>query len=104
MAGAGGGGWVWARGERGARQGLWGGGGGWTWDGGGVLGGTGGSGSGGGGGLGVGVVYGRRGEGEVDMGRRWRSWWRQGERERRERGPRGVVVAPGGGGAARVGG
>ena len=33
-------------------------------------------------GLGVGVVYGRRGEGEVDMGRQWRSWWRPGERER----------------------
>ena len=32
-------------------------------------------------GLGVGVLYGWRGEGEVDMGRRWRSWWRPGERE-----------------------
>ena len=29
-------------------------------------------------GLGVGVVYGPRGEGEVDMGRRWRSWWARG--------------------------
>ena len=27
------------------------------------------------------------GEGEVDMGRLWRSWWRPGERERQERGP-----------------
>ena len=35
-------------------------------------------------GLGVGVVYGPRGEREVDMGLRWRSWWRPGERERRE--------------------
>ena len=40
-------------------------------------------------GLGVGVLYGRRGEGEVNMGRRWRSWWRPGEREWRERGPGG---------------
>ena len=32
---------------------------------------------------------GRWGEGEGDMGRRWRSWWRPGERERRERGPWG---------------
>ena len=37
-------------------------------------------------GLGLGVLYGRRGEGEVDMGRRWRSWWHPGERERQERG------------------
>ena len=36
-------------------------------------------------GLGVGVLYGQRGEGEVGMGQRWRSWWRPGERERRER-------------------
>ena len=39
-----------------------------------------------------GYGYGRRGlsgEGEVDMGRRWRSWWRLGDRERRERGPGG---------------
>ena len=57
-------------------------------------------------GLGAEEGYGRRGEreGEVDMGRRWRSWWLPGERERGERGPRGVVVAPGGAGAARVGG
>ena len=40
-------------------------------------------------GLGVGVVYGRRGEVEVDMGRQWRSWWRPGERKLRERGPGG---------------
>ena len=75
------------RGERGARQGLWGGGEvdvgrrwrAWRlhgeqerwWR-----------------GLGVGVLYGRRGEGEVDMGRRWRLWWRPGERERQGRGPR----------------
>ena len=34
-------------------------------------------------GLGVEDGYGRRGEreGEVDMGRRWRAWWRPGERE-----------------------
>ena len=56
----------------------------WTWGGGGV------AGSAGGGrerwwrGLGVRVVYARRGEGEVDMGRRWRSRWRPGEQERRE--------------------
>ena len=47
--------------------------------------------------LGVEDGYGRRrereawwgswGEGEVDMGERWRAWWRLGERERRERGP-----------------
>ena len=37
----------------------------------------------------MGVVYGRRGEGEVDMGQRRRSWWRPGKRERRERGPEG---------------
>ena len=36
-----------------------------------------------------GVLYGRRGEGEVDMRRRWRSWWRPGERERQERCPGG---------------
>ena len=35
-------------------------------------------------GLGVEDRYGQRGEreGEVDMGRRWRAWWRLGERER----------------------
>ena len=38
------------------------------------------------------------------MGRRWRVWWRLGEREPRERGPREVVVAFWGAGAARVGG
>ena len=34
-------------------------------------------------GLGVEDGYGRRGEreGEVDMGRRWRAWWRPGEPE-----------------------
>ena len=34
-------------------------------------------------GLGVEDGYGRRGEreGGVDMGRRWRAWWRPGERE-----------------------
>ena len=46
-------------------------------------------------GLGVGVLYGRRGEGEVDMGRRWRSSWRPGERERQERGLRGSWWHPG---------
>ena len=65
-------------------------------------------------GLGVGVAYGGRGErevrwgpwgeGEVDMGRPWRARWRPGERKGRERGPRGFKVAPGGPGAARVGG
>ena len=91
------------RGERGARRGVWGEGEvdvgrrwrawlrrgerEWWWR-----------------GLGVGVLYGRCGEGEADMGRRWRSWWCPGEREQRERGPGGVVVAPGGAGAARVGG
>ena len=50
-------------------------------------------------GLGVGVPYWRRGErevrwcswgeGEVDMRPRWRAWWRQEERERWERGPGG---------------
>ena len=30
-----------------------------------------------------------RGEGDVDMGRRWRAWRRLGERERREQGPGG---------------
>ena len=55
-------------------------------------------------GLGVGVLYGRRGEEEVDMGRRWRSWWRLREWERRERGPGGSWWDPGGAGAARVGG
>ena len=34
----------------------------------------------------VGLVW---GEGEVDMGQRWRAWWRLGERERQERGPGG---------------
>ena len=88
VAGAAGGGWVWAAGGTRARRGLWGEGEvdvgrrwrawrspgerEWWWR-----------------GLGVGVVYGRRGEGEVDMGRRWRSWWRPGERERQERGPGG---------------
>ena len=55
-------------------------------------------------GLGVGVLYGWWGQGEADMGRRWRSWWCPGKRERRERGPRGVVVAPGAAEAAQVGG
>ena len=88
VAGAGAGGRVWAAGERGARQGLWGEGevdvgrrwrAWWRrgererwWR-----------------GLGVRFVYDRRTEGEVDRGRRRRSWWRPGERERRERGPRG---------------
>ena len=73
------------RGERGAWRGLVGGGGGGRGAAVACL-----AASGGAGavvaGLGVGVLYGRRGEGEVDMGRRWRSWWRLGERERRERG------------------
>ena len=43
-------------------------------------------------------------EGVVDMGRPWRGWWRLGKRERRDWGPRGVVVAPWGAGAARVSG
>ena len=88
VAGAWGGGWVWAAGGTGSPAGPVGGGG-WTWGGGGVPGGFGGSGSGGGGGLGLGVLCGRRGEGEVDMGRQWRSWWRPGEQERREGGPGG---------------
>ena len=91
------------RGERGARRGVWGEGEvdvgrqwrawlrrgerEWWWR-----------------GLGVGVLFGRWGEGEADMGRRWRSWWCPWERERRERVPWGFVVAPGGAGAARVGG
>ena len=89
VAGAGGGGWVWAAGGTGSLAGP-------------VRGGGGGPGAavaclaspGGAGavvaGLGVGVVYGRRGEGEVYMGRRWCSWWRPGERERRERGHGGL--------------
>ena len=36
-----------------------------------------------------GARRGLSGEGEVDMGRQWRSWWRLGERERQERGPGG---------------
>ena len=64
------------RGERGARRGVWGEGEvdvgrrgerEWWWRG----------------------LGGRWGEGEGDMGRQWRSWWRPGERERRERGPWG---------------
>ena len=27
------------------------------------------------------------GEGDADMGRQWRAWWRSGEQDRRERGP-----------------
>ena len=65
-------------------------------------------------GLGVGVAYGRRGErearwgswgeGVVDMGRRWRGWWGPGGAGAAGAGPRGVVVAPWGAGAARVSG
>ena len=64
--------------------------------------------------LGVGFAYGRRGErearwgswgeAEVDMGQRWRACRRLEEREQGKRGPRGVVVAPWGAGAAQVGG
>ena len=78
------------RGEWGARWGLWWGGGGR-----GAAMACLASRSGCGGGWGVGVAYGQRGEqealrgsggeGEVDMGRRWRL----GEQERRERGPGG---------------
>ena len=104
----GGGGWGWwmgmSGGGNGEPGGAYGGRGRWTWGGGGVPGGAGGEQERWWRGLGVGFLYGRRGEEEVDMGRRWRSWWRPGERERRERGPGGVVVAPGGAGAARVGG
>ena len=76
----------------------------WTWGGGGGPGGARGKRERWWRGLGVGVVYGQWGEGEVDMGRRWRSWWCLGEQERRERGPWGVLIAPGGAGAVRVGG
>ena len=30
------------------------------------------------------------GGGEVDLGRRWRAWWRSGEQERREQAPEGL--------------
>ena len=76
-------------GGNGEPGGACGGRGRWTWGGVGMPGGVGGSGSGGGGGWGW-VLYGRWGEGEVDMERRWRSWWCPGERERRERGLEGL--------------
>ena len=81
-------------GGNGEPGGACGGRGKWTLGGGGVPGGVGGSRSGLRG-LGVGVLYGRRGEGEVDMGRRWQSLWRPGERERQERGLRGLWWHPG---------
>ena len=71
-------------GGNGEPGGACGGRGRWTWGGGGVPGGARGERERWWRGLGVGVLYGQRGEGEVDMGRRWRSWWRPGERERRE--------------------
>ena len=83
--GPGGGGWVWAAGETGSLAGPVGGGGGGRGAAVACLAAPGGAGAvvvGAGGG----VLYGRRGEGEVDMGRQWRSWWRPGERERQERG------------------
>ena len=88
VARAGNGGWVWAAGGTGSPAGpVWGGGGG---RGAGLacLAGPGGAGAVVAG-AGVGVLYGRRGEGEVDMGRQWRSWWRPGERKGRGRGPGG---------------
>ena len=98
----GGGGWGWRIRTGGAGNGnlgeARGGRGTWPSDGGGVLGGARGSGSGGGGGWGLEDAYGQReervarccsrGEGDVHLGRReWGpggSWWRLGERERRE--------------------
>ena len=43
-----------------------------------------------------------RGEGDVDMGRRWRAQAAPGGAGAAEAGPLGVVVAPQGAGAARV--
>ena len=101
-------------GGNGKPSGARGGGGWWTWGGAGVLGGAWGSWSVGGGGWGWGSAYGRMGErearwgsrgvGEVDMGRRCRTWWRLGELEGQEQGLWAVAVAPWGAGPARVGG
>ena len=83
----GGGGWGWRTGTGGEGSGR----GRWTWGGGGALGGVRRSGSGGGGSWGwlMGTGSGGNGEpgggvwgeGEVDVGRRWRAWLRRGERE-----------------------
>ena len=79
----GGGGWGWwmgmGGGGNGEPGGACGGRGRWTLGGGGVPRGARGEQERWWRGLGVGVLYGRRGGGEVDMGWRWRSWWRPGE-------------------------